>query len=110
MTKKLILSFAALAISFAAMSQVRVGVKGGWNLANISTRNDGSTDDTDSLVQSFPFVQYISYPKNVGKGWARARRFWRVSERRSDLCRRPVFGAGFVPPSRVCNIRLQVRD
>jgi hypothetical protein len=49
MTKKLILSFAALAFSFAAMSQVRVGVKGGWNLANISTRNDGSTDDNKAL-------------------------------------------------------------
>jgi len=49
MRKKLILSFAALAFSFAAMSQVRVGVKGGWNLANISTRNDGSTDDNKAL-------------------------------------------------------------
>jgi glycosyltransferase involved in cell wall biosynthesis len=32
--------------------------------------NDGSTDNTDRLVQSFPFVQYINYPKNIGKGWA----------------------------------------
>ncbi len=32
--------------------------------------NDGSTDNTEALVKNFPFVQYISYPKNVGKGWA----------------------------------------
>jgi len=51
MTKKIILSFAALAISFAAMSQVRVGVKGGLNLANISVDNDGSVDNNRSLTR-----------------------------------------------------------
>jgi hypothetical protein len=45
MTKKFILFFAALAISVAGMSQVRVGVKGGLNLANISVDNDGSVDN-----------------------------------------------------------------
>nr|AUN35624.1 glycosyl transferase family 2 [uncultured bacterium] len=38
--------------------------------SHIIVVNDGSTDDTDSLIKKFPFVQYISYPKNVGKGWA----------------------------------------
>jgi hypothetical protein len=47
--KKIILSFAALAISFGAMSQARVGVKGGWNLSSISVSNDGSVDKDKSL-------------------------------------------------------------
>ncbi|MEO8768628.1 MAG: DUF2062 domain-containing protein [Ferruginibacter sp.] len=37
---------------------------------NIIVVNDGSTDNTDALIKTFPFVQYISYSKNVGKGWA----------------------------------------
>jgi glycosyltransferase involved in cell wall biosynthesis len=37
--------------------------------------NDGSTDATEQIVRSFPFVQFISYPKNVGKGWALRRGF-----------------------------------
>jgi len=32
--------------------------------------NDGSTDDTAQIVKGFPFAQLISYPVNVGKGWA----------------------------------------
>ena len=32
--------------------------------------NDGSTDHTKSIIDSFLFVQQISYEKNVGKGWA----------------------------------------
>jgi glycosyltransferase involved in cell wall biosynthesis len=32
--------------------------------------NDGSTDDTEAIVKTFPHVQLISYPDNVGKGWA----------------------------------------
>ncbi|SHM42099.1 porin family protein [Chitinophaga sp. CF418] len=47
--KKIILSFAALAISFGAMSQVRLGVKGGWNLSTISVDNNGSVDKDRSL-------------------------------------------------------------
>ncbi|MBS0025744.1 porin family protein [Chitinophaga sp. 22321] len=47
--KFLLLSFAALSISFAAMSQARVGVKGGWNLSNITTDNAGNTKDSRAL-------------------------------------------------------------
>ena len=32
--------------------------------------NDGSTDGTKAIIDSFPAVQQISYGKNVGKGWA----------------------------------------
>lgn len=32
--------------------------------------NDGSTDDTEAIIKTFPHVQLISYPDNVGKGWA----------------------------------------
>lgn len=32
--------------------------------------NDGSTDATAQIARQFPFVQYIGYEKNVGKGWA----------------------------------------
>ncbi|WP_212000717.1 porin family protein [Chitinophaga sp. HK235] len=50
MTKKTIfLSLAAMAISVAAMSQARVGVKGGWNLSNITTTSGGSTEDAKTL-------------------------------------------------------------
>ncbi|HVI43671.1 MAG TPA: porin family protein [Chitinophaga sp.] len=50
MTKKtILLSFAALTMSFAAMSQARVGIKGGWNLSNITTDNSGGTKDSRSL-------------------------------------------------------------
>jgi len=49
MRKKLILSFAALMFSLAAMSQVRVGIKGGWNRANISDRNDGTSVDNSAI-------------------------------------------------------------
>ncbi|HQY10791.1 MAG TPA: DUF2062 domain-containing protein [Ferruginibacter sp.] len=37
--------------------------------------NDGSTDDTASIVNSFPFVQFVSYEKNMGKGWALRKAF-----------------------------------
>lgn len=49
MTKKIILSLAALVISLGAMSQVRVGVKGGWNLSSLTVDNDGSVDKDRSL-------------------------------------------------------------
>lgn len=32
--------------------------------------NDGSTDDTPDIIAKFPYVQMISYPRNMGKGWA----------------------------------------
>ncbi|PSL35653.1 porin family protein [Chitinophaga ginsengisoli] len=47
--KKIILSFAALAISFGAMSQARVGVKAGWNLSTLSVDNNGTVDKDRSL-------------------------------------------------------------
>ena len=31
--------------------------------------NDGSTDDTLHQIQSFP-IQFVTYEKNQGKGWA----------------------------------------
>ncbi len=37
--------------------------------------NDGSTDSTKSIIESFSFVQLISYNKNVGKGWALRKAF-----------------------------------
>ena len=37
--------------------------------------NDGSTDDTVDIVKNYPAVQLISYPKNVGKGWALRKAF-----------------------------------
>jgi len=37
--------------------------------------NDGSTDNTTELVNAFPYVQLISYQKNVGKGWALRKAF-----------------------------------
>ena len=32
--------------------------------------NDGSTDQTMSILDSFPVVQKINIPVNTGKGWA----------------------------------------
>jgi glycosyltransferase involved in cell wall biosynthesis len=37
---------------------------------NIIVVNDGSTDETLDIVQSFPSVKLVSYKNNVGKGWA----------------------------------------
>ncbi len=37
--------------------------------------NDGSTDNTTEIVKAYPLVQFISYPKNVGKGWALRKAF-----------------------------------
>ncbi len=37
---------------------------------NIIVVNDGSTDNTASVLDSFPGIKKISYQKNVGKGWA----------------------------------------
>jgi len=37
--------------------------------------NDGSTDSTKSIIESFSFAQMISYDKNVGKGWALRKAF-----------------------------------
>jgi len=37
---------------------------------NIILVNDGSTDETPQIIASFPFLQEVSYPDNIGKGWA----------------------------------------
>ena len=37
--------------------------------------NDGSTDKTKSIIESYDFVQLITYEKNVGKGWALRKAF-----------------------------------
>jgi uncharacterized protein (DUF2062 family) len=42
---------------------------------NIIVVNDGSTDSTPQIIESFTFVQSISYPVNVGKGWALRKAF-----------------------------------
>jgi glycosyltransferase involved in cell wall biosynthesis len=43
--------------------------------------NDGSTDSTTDIVKQFPAVQFISYAKNVGKGWALRRAFAYAAEK-----------------------------
>jgi glycosyltransferase involved in cell wall biosynthesis len=37
---------------------------------NVIVINDGSTDATAEILQDFPEVTLVSYPQNVGKGWA----------------------------------------
>ncbi|MGN6438688.1 MAG: DUF2062 domain-containing protein [Agriterribacter sp.] len=37
---------------------------------NIIVVNDGSTDAANQVVTSFPFVAYVGYNNNKGKGWA----------------------------------------
>jgi glycosyltransferase involved in cell wall biosynthesis len=32
--------------------------------------NDGSTDDTSAILEGYKAIRLVSYPKNVGKGWA----------------------------------------
>jgi len=38
--------------------------------SNIIVVNDGSTDETSAVLATFPEVVQVSYPNNVGKGWA----------------------------------------
>lgn len=37
--------------------------------------NDGSTDTTSSIIDSFSFVKVVSYKNNIGKGWALRKAF-----------------------------------
>lgn len=37
--------------------------------------NDGSTDSTPAIIQSFPKIKSVSYTHNVGKGWALRKAF-----------------------------------
>ena len=43
--------------------------------------NDGSTDNTVDIVKQFAAVQFISYEKNVGKGWALRKAFAYAAEK-----------------------------
>jgi glycosyltransferase involved in cell wall biosynthesis len=43
--------------------------------------NDGSTDNTQAIIESFSFVQSISYNRNAGKGYALRKAFAYASER-----------------------------
>jgi glycosyltransferase involved in cell wall biosynthesis len=51
---------------------------------NVIVVNDGSTDSTPEILRSFPQVDIVSYPKNVGKGWALRQGFKRALERGFD--------------------------
>jgi glycosyltransferase involved in cell wall biosynthesis len=46
--------------------------------------NDGSTDNTVDIVKNFSSVQFISYPKNIGKGWALRKAFKYAVEKSYD--------------------------
>jgi hypothetical protein len=68
----------AIGLSVAAMAQVRVGVKGGWNIANVTNTNSGGVDDSRSLnsfhigaIADFPLSPVLSLQPGVmytGKG------------------------------------------
>lgn len=78
MTKRIVLSCMALGLSVAAMAQVRVGVKGGWNIANVTNTNSGGVDDSRSLnsfhigaIADLPLSPVLSLQPGVfysGKG------------------------------------------
>lgn len=57
----------------SSLSGVIADVKAYCN--NIIVVNDGSTDRTKSIIESFPYVEMISYERNVGKGWALRKAF-----------------------------------
>lgn len=42
--------------------------------------NDGSTDDTEAIIKSFPQIKSLSYADNVGKGWALRKAFKYATE------------------------------
>lgn len=78
MTKRIVLSFMAIGLSVGAMAQARVGIKGGYNLANISNTNSGGVDNSRGLssfhigaIADFPLSEIISFQPGVfftGKG------------------------------------------
>lgn len=43
--------------------------------------NDGSTDDTAAILAQYDFLQVVSYPQNVGKGWALRQGFRYAAEK-----------------------------
>lgn len=46
--------------------------------------NDGSTDYTTEILQNYPALELISYPKNTGKGWALRKAFKYAIEKGYD--------------------------
>ena len=53
---------------------------------NIIIVNDGSTDETEKMLQSFPGIKKISYAKNKGKGWALRKGFEAAIDQGIQLC------------------------
>lgn len=47
--------------------------------------NDGSTDGTLNIIKQFPTVQLVTYPKNIGKGWALRKGFEHAIEKGYDF-------------------------
>ena len=47
---------------------------------NIIVVNDGSTDNTQTILDSFPAVEKVSYTPNKGKGWALRQGFKKAIE------------------------------
>ncbi|QEC70320.1 DUF2062 domain-containing protein [Panacibacter ginsenosidivorans] len=47
---------------------------------NIIVVNDGSLDETEKILSELPFLNIISYKKNVGKGWALRQGLKRATE------------------------------
>lgn len=78
MTKKIVLSCMAIGLSVAAMAQTRVGIKGGYNLANITTGSGGNVDESKALstfnvgaIADIPLSPILSLQPGVfytGKG------------------------------------------
>ncbi|AWO01623.1 hypothetical protein DLD77_07910 [Chitinophaga alhagiae] len=78
MTKRIVLTCMAVGLSVAAMAQVRVGVKGGWNIANVTNTNSGGVDNNRSLnsfhvgaIADIPLSPVLSLQPGVfytGKG------------------------------------------
>ncbi|UYQ92945.1 PorT family protein [Chitinophaga horti] len=72
MTKKILCSIAAVAFAAGVNAQVRVGVKGGLNLSNITVNNDGGVDNNKMLpswnagvIADFPLSEILSIQPGV---------------------------------------------
>lgn len=53
-----------------ALTLARVIAEVSAYTSHIVVVNDGSTDGTAAILQSFPEIRVVSYERNVGKGWA----------------------------------------
>ncbi|MCK7558778.1 PorT family protein [Chitinophaga sedimenti] len=72
MTKKILCSIAAVAFAASVSAQARVGIKGGFNLSNISNANDGTSDNANMLpswnagvIADFPLSPILSLQPGV---------------------------------------------